>query len=54
LAVAPRLRLSLGIEVKFNPQLDEVFGIANDKQTVRPIEDFWRLLASERSRSTLC
>lgn len=36
-----------GIEVKFNPQLDEVFGIANDKQTVRPIEDFWRLLASE-------
>lgn len=36
-----------GIEVRFNPQLDEVFGIANDKQTVRPIEDFWRLLASE-------
>lgn len=36
-----------GIEVKFNPQLDEVFGIANDKQTVRPIEDFWRLLVSE-------
>ncbi|MGY3547367.1 ATP-binding protein [Bradyrhizobium sp. USDA 4469] len=36
-----------GIEVRFNPQLDEVFGIANDKQTVRPIEDFWRLLASD-------
>jgi hypothetical protein len=36
-----------GIEVKFNTQLDEVFGIANDKQIVRPIEDFWRLLASE-------
>jgi hypothetical protein len=37
-----------GIEVRFNPQLDEVFGIANDKQTVRPIEDFWKLLASEQ------
>jgi hypothetical protein len=36
-----------GIEVKFNTQLDEVFGIANDKQTVRPIEDFWRLLVSD-------
>lgn len=36
-----------GIEVRFNPQLDEVFGIANDKQTVRPIEDFWRLLAAD-------
>jgi len=36
-----------GIEVRFNTQLDDVFGIANDKQTVRPIEDFWRLLASE-------
>ncbi len=36
-----------GIEVRFKPQLDEVFGIANDKQTVRPIEDFWRVLASE-------
>src|SRR2546427_1082041 len=34
-----------GIEVKFAPTLDEVFGITNDKQTVRPIEDFWRLLA---------
>jgi hypothetical protein len=36
-----------GIEVAFEPQLDEVFGIANDKQTVRPIEDFWRLLTKE-------
>jgi hypothetical protein len=36
-----------GIEVRFNTQLDDVFGIANDKQTVRPIEDFWRLLASQ-------
>jgi hypothetical protein len=25
-----------GIEVKFGPQLDEVFGITNDKQSVRP------------------
>lgn len=36
-----------GIEVKFDPALDEVFGITNDKQTVRPIEDLWRLLADE-------
>jgi histidine kinase/DNA gyrase B/HSP90-like ATPase len=36
-----------GIEVSFTPDLDEVFGITNDKQTVRPIEDFWRLLATE-------
>lgn len=36
-----------GIEVKFPSTLDEVFGITNDKQTVRPVEDFWRLLASE-------
>jgi hypothetical protein len=36
-----------GIEVKFDPGLDEVFGITNDKQRVRPIEDFWRLLSAE-------
>ncbi|HEV2551327.1 MAG TPA: hypothetical protein VGU20_28720 [Stellaceae bacterium] len=36
-----------GIEVKFNTHLDEVFDIASGKQTVRPIADFWRLLASE-------
>jgi hypothetical protein len=34
-----------GVEVKFDPSLDDVFGIANDKQTVRPIEDFWKVLA---------
>lgn len=34
-----------GIEVRFDPTLDEVFGITNDKQGVRPIEDFWRVLA---------
>jgi hypothetical protein len=32
------------IEVSFGPELDEVFGIGNDKQTVRPVEDFWRAL----------
>lgn len=37
-----------GIEVRFDPSLDEVFGITNDKQTVRPIEDLWRLLAAEK------
>jgi hypothetical protein len=36
-----------GVEVRFDPKLDDVFGITNDKQTVRPIEDFWRVLVSE-------
>jgi hypothetical protein len=36
-----------GAEVKFGPEFDEVFGITNDKQRVRPIEDFWRLLHNE-------
>lgn len=36
-----------GVEVRFKPDLDSVFGITNDKQGVRPIADFWRLLASE-------
>lgn len=36
-----------GVEVLFDPALDEVFGITNDKQTVRPIEDLWRVLAGE-------
>lgn len=36
-----------GIEVRFEPALDEVFGITNDKQTVRPIEDLWRLFATK-------
>lgn len=34
-----------GAEVKFSPELDEALGITNDKQNVRPIEDFWRVLA---------
>jgi hypothetical protein len=33
-----------GIEVRFQPILDDVFGITHDKQGVRPIEDFWRVL----------
>lgn len=33
------------MELRFEPVLDEVFGITNDKQTVRPIEDLWRILA---------
>jgi hypothetical protein len=36
-----------GIQVAFEPSLDEPLGIANDKQTVRPSEDFWRVLALE-------
>ena len=38
---------SWGLEVKFNPNLDDIFGITNDKQGVRPIEEFWRILADE-------
>lgn len=37
--------LHWGIEVRFGPKLDEVFGIGNDKQSVSPIEDFWKILA---------
>ncbi|MEV4630464.1 ATP-binding protein [Micromonospora sp. NPDC049523] len=37
-----------GVEVRFGPELDDVFGITNDKQGVRPIEDFWRVLAQEK------
>lgn len=33
-----------GVEVQFGPELDEVFGLTNDKQGVRPLEDFWRIL----------
>jgi hypothetical protein len=36
--------LHWGIEVRFGPSLDEAFGIGNDKQTVSPIEDFWRVM----------
>src|SRR5262249_20612635 len=36
-----------GIEVRFSAELDDIFGITNDKQRVRPIEDFWRLLHEE-------
>lgn len=36
-----------GIEVAFTSGLDPVFGITNDKQQVRPIEDFWRVMAAE-------
>ena len=37
--------LHWGMVVRFGPKLDEVFEIGNDKQTVSPIEDFWRVLA---------
>ncbi len=36
-----------GIEVAFGPEFDDVFGITNDKQRVRPIDDFWRVLTQE-------
>ena len=42
--------LHWGIEVSFGPKLDEVFGIGNDKQTVSPIEDFWKVLAEAHVR----
>jgi hypothetical protein len=36
-----------GVEIKFAPDLDEAFGVGNDKQTIRPIDDFWRVMAAE-------
>jgi len=38
---------NVGFEVRFQPQLDEAFGITNDKQSVRPMEDFWKIIAAE-------
>ncbi len=34
-----------GVEISFDPDLDEVFNVGNDKQTIRPIDDFWRVMA---------
>ena len=28
------------VEVNFDPDLDEAFNVGNDKQTIRPIDDF--------------
>jgi hypothetical protein len=36
-----------GVEVRFDPDLDEAFGVGNDKQTICPIDDFWRVMASD-------
>jgi hypothetical protein len=33
-----------GVEVSFDAVLDDAFGVGHDKQSVRPIEDFWRVL----------
>jgi hypothetical protein len=33
-----------GIEVSFTPDIDEAMRVGNDKQTIRPIEDFWRVM----------
>ncbi|NOT35551.1 MAG: hypothetical protein HOP12_15510 [Candidatus Eisenbacteria bacterium] len=38
---------NVGCEVRFQPSLDEAFGITNDKQSVRPLEDFWKILSAE-------
>ncbi|MEA2906272.1 MAG: hypothetical protein QOI12_3659 [Alphaproteobacteria bacterium] len=42
-----------GVEIRFDPKLDDVFGITNDKQTVRPIEDFWRVLVGDKLDESL-
>jgi len=34
------------VEASFSPEMDEAFGIGHDKQNLRPIEDFWRVLAT--------
>mgnify|MGYP002623169714 FL=1 len=36
-----------GTEIRFDPELDDVFNLGNDKQTIRPIDDFWRVMSSE-------
>jgi hypothetical protein len=36
--------LHWGIEIRFSPNIDDSLGIGNDKQTVNPVEDFWRVL----------
>lgn len=33
-----------GIEVAFTPEIDEAMRVGNDKQTIRPVEDFWRVM----------
>jgi hypothetical protein len=33
-----------GIEASFTPEIDEAMRVGNDKQTIRPIEDFWRVM----------
>lgn len=38
------LAYHFGIEILFPPNLDEAFGVGNDKQTIRPIDDFWRIM----------
>ena len=35
------------IEIRVTPGLDEAMGITNDKQSVRPLEDLWRVLHEE-------
>jgi hypothetical protein len=35
------------VEIRFDPELDEAFGVAHDKQSVRPCDDFWRIMTSE-------
>ncbi len=34
-------------EIRFDPDLDEIFGITNDKQRVEPHENLWKILASD-------
>ncbi len=34
------------VEVTFDPDLDEGFGVGHDKQTIRPIDDFWRVMVA--------
>ena len=33
------------VEITFDPDLDEIFNVGNDKQTIRPIDDFWKVMA---------
>jgi len=38
--------MNYGLQLSFTPVLDDAFGIGNDKQSVNPIEDMWRVLVA--------
>ena len=35
------------MEIRFNPELDDLFGLTWDKQTIHPVDGFWKILSEE-------